>query len=55
MDMYSDYYIMEEIYLNNDVISSLTGKQNYYLCKAFTTKSNLLFKSHSLISFMKGL
>ena len=26
MDMYSDYYIMEEIYLNNDVISLSNGK-----------------------------
>ena len=26
MDMHSDYYIMEEIYLNNDVISLSNGK-----------------------------
>ena len=26
MDMYSDYYVMEEIYLSNDVISLSNGK-----------------------------
>lgn len=33
MDKYSDYYVMEEIYLNNDVISLSNGKNNIIYVK----------------------
>ena len=33
MDSYSDYYVMEEIYLSNDVIFLSNGKNNIIYVK----------------------